>query len=108
MFVRKKKNKSGSVSIQIIDKSTGVYRVVKTVGNSKDAEQIERLFQQAYHEIPRITGQYQLKLHQQEEQTYADNVFNSIQNIYLQGPEILLGSQPSKSTFWIYFQKKAF
>lgn len=32
MFVRKKHNKSGSVSIQIVDKSNGCYRVVETVG----------------------------------------------------------------------------
>ena len=32
MFVRKKNNKSGTVSIQIIDKSSGKYKIVKTVG----------------------------------------------------------------------------
>ena len=31
MFVRKKRNKSGSVSVQVIDKSNG-YHVVKTIG----------------------------------------------------------------------------
>lgn len=40
MFVRKKPNKSGSVSVQIIDKSDG-YKVVKTVGCSKDPHKIE-------------------------------------------------------------------
>jgi hypothetical protein len=33
MFVREKKNKSGTVSVQIIDKSTGSYHVAKTVGS---------------------------------------------------------------------------
>jgi len=33
MFVRKKKNKSGTVSLQIIDKSSGCYRVAKTAGS---------------------------------------------------------------------------
>ncbi len=34
MFVRKKQNTSGSVSVQVIDKSGG-YRVVKTIGSAK-------------------------------------------------------------------------
>ena len=40
MFVREKKNKSGTVSVQIIDKSSGSYRVAKTVGSSSDPEEI--------------------------------------------------------------------
>jgi len=42
MFVRKKPNKSGSVSVQIIDKSRG-YRVVETIGSARDPEEIYRL-----------------------------------------------------------------
>ncbi len=39
MFLRKKKNKSGSTSVQIISKERGKYKVVKTIGNS-DNERI--------------------------------------------------------------------
>ncbi|MHB8169653.1 MAG: IS1634 family transposase, partial [Thermoleophilia bacterium] len=42
MFVRKKQNKSGSVSVQIIDKRGG-YRVFKTVGSTKDPEKVRQL-----------------------------------------------------------------
>lgn len=42
MFVRKKKNKSGSVSVQVIDKENG-YKVLRTIGASKDVHEIERL-----------------------------------------------------------------
>jgi len=34
--VRKKKNSSGSVSIQIIDRKNRGYKVVETIGCSKD------------------------------------------------------------------------
>jgi len=44
MFVRKKKNKSGLISFKIINKCSGQYRVLKTIGNSKDTIEIERLF----------------------------------------------------------------
>jgi len=44
-FVRKKKNPSGVVSIQIIDKSRRTYKVYKTIGSSSDTIEIEALFQ---------------------------------------------------------------
>ena len=42
MFVRQKQNRSGSVSVQVIDKTDG-YRVIKTMGASRHPEEIERL-----------------------------------------------------------------
>ena len=41
MFVRKKKNKSGSISVQIISKEGGKYKVVKTIGSSKYSKEIK-------------------------------------------------------------------
>src|SRR5690606_4274276 len=46
MFVRKKKNPSGVISVQIIDKTSGEYRVVKTMGSTSDPETVELLFRQ--------------------------------------------------------------
>ncbi|MEM0939171.1 MAG: hypothetical protein AAGI25_05180 [Bacteroidota bacterium] len=43
MFVRRKPNKSGVVSIQVIDKSKGYYQVVKTIGSSSNIDEINRL-----------------------------------------------------------------
>ena len=43
MFVRKKKNRSGSVSIQIISKRDGKYKVRETIDCSKDKYETERL-----------------------------------------------------------------
>ncbi len=56
MFVRKKKNKSGSVSIQIIKKIGRTNRVIKTIGSSKDSKEIERLFKKGLYELPRLYG----------------------------------------------------
>jgi len=44
MFVRKKRNLSGTTSVQVVDKSKG-YRVVKTMGASKDPVEIQRLLE---------------------------------------------------------------
>ena len=43
MFIRKKKNKSGSISVQVVDKSTGKYRVLQTIGSSSNPRTIESL-----------------------------------------------------------------
>jgi len=42
MFVRKKRNKSGTISVQVIQKDTG-YKVIRTIGSSSDANTIERM-----------------------------------------------------------------
>jgi hypothetical protein len=47
MFIRENKNRSGSISIQIVSKSKGVYKVVKTVGCATDVRTLEKLKIQA-------------------------------------------------------------
>lgn len=56
MFVRKKQNKSGSISIQIIKKVNRSNKVLKTIGSSTVPDEIEKLYQQALYELPRLYG----------------------------------------------------
>ncbi|HLF47448.1 MAG TPA: IS1634 family transposase [Chitinophagaceae bacterium] len=91
MFVRKKPNKSGVVSIQIIDKSRGRYRLVKTVGSSADPAAIDSLFIQAKQMIPAIQGQGLLNFEIANEQMLMDLFFNGLEEIQLAGPELILG-----------------
>lgn len=60
MFVRKKKNSSGSTSIQIIQKQKGKYKVVKTLGSSFDEKEIEKIYWQAQEAIPNLFNQLTL------------------------------------------------
>jgi hypothetical protein len=60
MFIRKKKNKSGSISIQIIQKQQGSYKVIKTIGSSKDKKEVERLYKDAQEILPRLFNQLTL------------------------------------------------
>jgi len=41
MFVRKKVNKSGSVSVQVISKIRGKFKLIKTIGSPKDEDTIK-------------------------------------------------------------------
>ncbi len=56
MFIRNKKNKSGVISVQIIDKSTGKYKVVKTMGSSSDTVEVQKLVYQAAQWIKETRG----------------------------------------------------
>jgi transposase len=91
MFIRKKKNKSGVISIQIIDKSRGRYKVYKTIGSSADAAEIERLLQQARNLMPQLTAQSSIHFDALKEKEFEDAVFDSIKDFTLTGPELILG-----------------
>ena len=54
MFVRKKQNKSGSISIQIIQKIDRKNKVVETLGCSKNIEEIEQLYNQGLERIKEL------------------------------------------------------
>jgi hypothetical protein len=54
MFIRKKNNKSGKVSVQVIDKSRGKCKVIETIGSCSDADVIEKLSNKARQFIPTL------------------------------------------------------
>jgi Transposase len=56
MFIRKKLNKSGSTSIQILQKIGRKNKVLRTVGCSSDPQEIDRLYKQAQEDSYRFYG----------------------------------------------------
>lgn len=56
MFVRKKKNRSGTTSVVVVNKSRGVFKELTTIGVSKDEAEIEQLYLQAENWIDIHTG----------------------------------------------------
>ncbi len=91
MFVRKKKNKSGVISVQVIDKSSGKYKVKKTIGSCKDKEQIEKLVKEAELFIVQQEGQASLDFILGDEDYYFQSIYQNIQQVQLLGPELILG-----------------
>lgn len=91
MFVRQKPNKSGTISIQIIDKSTGKFKVIRTIGRSKNQNVIEQLLLKADQTINEIQGQLQINFNHIEEKDFVKTFFDGIEDIKLAGPELLLG-----------------
>ena len=62
MFVRKKRNQSGIISIQVIDKSSGKYKVLKTIGSSADILEVERFLKDGQHWIKQHSKQTEIDL----------------------------------------------
>ena len=67
MFVRKKRNRSGSTSIVVVDKSDGTYREVRSFGTSSDLAEIDRLYGKATEWISSYAGQQLLDFDETEE-----------------------------------------
>lgn len=91
VFIREKKNKSGSISIQILEKRGRRNYLIQTIGSSKDEFELATLRRKARHFLAERSGQLPLPLSIQEEEDWFFEVFNSIKKIRLIGPELILG-----------------
>lgn len=95
MFVRKKKNKTGSISVQAIEKSKkSGYRVRKTFGCSSDPARIELLYREACHWVEEHQNGVNLFPDEDENARMYDLQFESIaqDQLRLVGPELIFGT----------------
>ena len=93
MFVRKKRNQSGAISIQVIDKAKG-FRVLKTIGCSNDPQEVERFFQQGKAWIAQQEKQLPLFLADQKERAIVEAFVSQLTNSQVRtiGPELIFGT----------------
>lgn len=92
MFFREKRNNSGSISIQVIQKLDGKNKVVKTIGCSKDTNEIKLLKQEALNFINTYAGQQILNLETNNSvKPTSKQIEESIDSIKLIGPNLILG-----------------
>jgi len=91
MFLRNKRNASGSVSVQIISKAHGKYRVIKTIGCGTTEQQIQKLWFIGQQEMERLSAQS--KLFVSEKDTFVEQVMESLANANVRtvGPELIFG-----------------
>ena len=89
MFIRKKKNKSGVISVQVISKHTGKYKLLKTIGSSADAIAIERLYAKAHQWIKKHTGSIELDF--TDYKTHTQYAITGIESLHQAGIDLLLG-----------------
>jgi len=89
MFVRKKKNKSGAISVQVIDKSSGKYKLLKTIGSAIELDKLAKLEEEGKVYIDNILGQRSINF---DPETYTSDVAKSIRSIDIAGIDLVLGS----------------
>ncbi len=89
MYVRRLRSGSGKTYIQVIDKSSGKYKVSKSFGSSFYEEEIQELIIKARRWIEQQTGVQEFDFDNQEK--IIESFFNSITQMRLAGIELLLG-----------------
>ena len=93
MFVRRKPNKTGTISVQVIDKSGGKYRVVKSFGTGVTESELLEIEKQARTFIQQKQGLSRDLFDNEEEQNikvFVSNLSNS--QLQVIGPELIFGA----------------
>ena len=91
MFIRRKPNKSGTTSVQVVDKSRGSYRVIKSFGTGRTEAELLSLERKARVYINSLNGP---SLFGSDEDDRVEDFVGSISNGQIQviGPELVFGS----------------
>jgi len=99
MFLREKRNKSGSFSVQIIQKLRGKYKVLQTIGNGRTEQELTKLNYLGKQEIERLSKQPELFVWENDLQ--IEQVFSNLSNasIRIVGPELIFGKLYDKIGF---------
>ena len=93
MFIRKKKNRSGTTSIVVVEKRNGIYREIITIGTSYDSSEITALFNQGKKWISHHIGEQDVfEVHDRaiEEKQVTEYLLSNIENILLNGVQLVL------------------
>lgn len=92
MFVRKKTNRSGTISVVVVNKTHGKFTEVKKFGVAKSAEEADRLFQQAELWLRTHDGQLELDLDNRrgKELEETERVVGNLDAVLINGTQLLL------------------
>jgi len=93
MFIRKKRNRSGTTSVVVVDKSNGQFRELTTIGISSDEVTLSELCNEGKRWIASRAGvqdMFLLDEQQREEKQVTDYLLGNIENILLNGTQLIL------------------
>ena len=93
MFVRRKVNRSGSISVHVVDKSRGGFKVIKTFGTASTAYEADLLEDKARQYIREQTGQLE-SLFGDPGEDRLNEFIAGLHNAQIQvaGPELIFGA----------------
>ena len=89
MYIREKPNKSGKISVQVIEKRAGEYKLLQTIGCSDDKTKLAELIIAAKNWIKVKSGICELDFDNYQQQTLT--VLEGIDSLTNVGVELLLG-----------------
>ena len=92
MYIRRISNKTGTVSVQVISKHTGKYKVMRSFGTGRNEQEIVRLEEHARQFIIEQRG-FVGELFSNEEDDNLEDFLSTIENTQIQviGPELIFG-----------------
>jgi transposase len=91
MFIRRKRNKSGSTSIHIVRKEAGQQVHVISIGTASNEQELIRLEQVALDKLSALQLQNKLEFNYAEDELFIQNLLSSIEHIEISGVELILG-----------------
>lgn len=94
MFVRKKKNRSGTTSIVVVDKHGGKFKELHTIGIARDESEIDILCLQGRRWINRYLGIQEIDFDgpedKKQEMDTAKSMLDNIDSILLNGAKLII------------------
>ena len=94
MFVRKKKNRTGTISVVVVDKSHGGFKEVKNFGVVASETEADILCMRAREWISSYAGQqvldFGMNIVQERELADAEKAFANIDSVFMNAPQMIL------------------
>lgn len=90
VFIRRKKNKSGTFSVFILEKKNGKQNLIKSMGASSNEAELITLEEKARSEIIKLTGQSVLDFGSPSDDHHIENLRGSINKVRIVGTELVL------------------
>ena len=93
MFVRKKKNRSGTISVVVVNKSRGRFVEVKHFGTVASDAEADRLKREAISWVRKFGGQLEIDFDDNKgrEREETQRVINNMASVLINGSQLLLG-----------------
>jgi hypothetical protein len=90
MYIRRKSNKTGSVSVQVISKHTGRYQVLRSFGTGRTEQELVRLEEHARQFISSQSG-FVGELFADEDEVRLEDFLSTLHNTQIKviGPELI-------------------
>lgn len=91
MYIRRKRNKSGSISVHIVRKEDGHQVHVLSIGTANNKEELVKLEQEAFAKLSALQLQNSFEFGYAEDKIFIQNLQSSIEHIEISGVELILG-----------------